>query len=219
MVYVHMQMREQGITAFAAVPTLLQSWLAAGLSTKRVPSLTWLLTGAEAMSPELLQRLREAFPRTPIYFGYGPTEASEKVSLQIYYPQQALEPTVLVGHAIPNVEIYILDGQLRPVPMGVAGELCCSGVNLAKGYHGRSDLTAEAFVDNPLAKGDTPWLRRMYRTGDLAQLAEDGRIQILGRLDRQVNPFHSGPPMSDSCLHHQEAHSMLQLCARQLSPV
>ena len=81
--FVAVQMREEGITAFAAVPTLLQTWLAAGLSAKTVPSLTWLLTGAEAMSPELLQRLRRAFPRTPIYFGYGPTEASEKVSLQV----------------------------------------------------------------------------------------------------------------------------------------
>ncbi|KAK9839969.1 hypothetical protein WJX74_001268 [Apatococcus lobatus] len=179
-------MQKLKITAFAAVPTLLQTWLAAGLSAKAVPSLTWLLTGAEAMSVELLQRLREAFRRTPIYFGYGPTEASEKVSLQIFNPRQPVEPTVLVGKAMPNVEIYILDSQLQPVPMGVAGELCCSGVNLAKGYHGRPDLTAEAFVDNPFVKEGNRWLQKMYRTGDLARLAEDGRIQILGRIDRQV---------------------------------
>ena len=186
-----MQMREQKISAFAAVPTLLQTWLAAGLSAKAVPSLTWLLTGAEAMSVELLQRLRKALPQTPIYFGYGPTEASEKVSLQIFHPKQQLEATVLVGKAIPNVEIYILDSQLQPVPMGVAGELCCSGVNLAKGYHGRPDLTDEAFVANPFAKEGHRWLQKMYRTGDLARLAEDGRIQILGRIDRQV-----GSPLS-----------------------
>ena len=183
-----MQMREQRVTAFAAVPTLLQTWLTAGLSDKAVPSLTWLLTGAEAMSVELLQRLREALPRTPIYFGYGPTEASEKVSLQIFNPKQLVESTVLVGKAIPNVEIYILDSHLRPVPLGVAGELFCSGVNLARGYHGRADLTAEVFVDNPFAKEGNQWLQKMYRTGDLARLAEDGRIQILGRIDRQVPP-------------------------------
>ncbi len=108
------------------------------------------------------------------------------ILLQVYHPKDALEQTVLVGKAISNVEIYILDSQLRPVPMGVAGELCCSGVNLAKGYWGRPEQTAEAFVDNPFAKGDNPWLQRMYRTGDLARLAEDGRIQILGRIDRQV---------------------------------
>ncbi|KAK9818715.1 hypothetical protein WJX74_001586 [Apatococcus lobatus] len=181
-----MQMREQVVSALAAVPTLLQTWLAAGLSAKVVPSLTWIMTGAEAMSHNLLQRLHAAFPETCIYFGYGPTEACEKASLQIYDPQQQPEPTILVGHAIPNVEIYILDSHLQPVPVGVTGELCCSGVNLAIEYHGRPQQTAEAFVKNPFAKDGNPWLQTMYKTADLARLAEDGRIQILGRIDRQI---------------------------------
>ena len=183
---VGVQMGEQAVSALAAVPTLLQTWLAAGLSAELVPSLSWIMTGAEAMSHDLLQRLHAAFPHTRIYFGYGPTEACEKVSLQVYDPQQQLEPTVLVGHAIPNVEIYILDSHLQPVPVGVAGELCCSGVNMATGYHGRPEQTAEVFVKNPFAKEGNPWLQTMYRTGDLARLTQDGRIQILGRIDRQV---------------------------------
>ncbi|WP_255588818.1 amino acid adenylation domain-containing protein [Nocardia sp. MH4] len=110
---------------------------------------------------------------------YGPTEAAVDVT---YWPCPAEATTVPIGSPVWNTQTYVLDPQLRPVPPGVVGELYLAGTQLARGYLGRPDLTADRFVANPFTPG-----ARMYRTGDLARWQLDRPIlEYLGRTDFQV---------------------------------
>uniref|UniRef100_UPI002915CDEB non-ribosomal peptide synthetase n=1 Tax=Bradyrhizobium sp. SZCCHNRI2049 TaxID=3057287 RepID=UPI002915CDEB len=108
---------------------------------------------------------------------YGPTETTIWSTAHQLSENEALS----IGQPIANTRIYIVDRQLRLVPIGLAGELCISGAGLARGYHNRPELTAERFVDNPFEPG-----QRLYRTGDAARWRPDGTIEYLGRKDGQV---------------------------------
>src|SRR5437870_7132421 len=90
---------------------------------------------------------------------------------------------VPIGHPIPNVQTYVLDKHLNPVPIGVPGELHIGGVGLARGYLNRPELTAEKFIAHPFS--DEPGAR-LYKTGDLARYMPGGNIEFLGRMDHQV---------------------------------
>jgi acyl carrier protein len=112
---------------------------------------------------------------------YGPTEAGVDVTWWACEGESE-RGVVPIGKAIANTEIYILDEGLRAVPVGVAGELYIGGVQLARGYVGRPEMTAERFVPHPFAEGGA----RLYRTGDLAKWNERAEVEYLGRLDSQV---------------------------------
>ncbi|HEX6862674.1 MAG TPA: amino acid adenylation domain-containing protein, partial [Thermoanaerobaculia bacterium] len=106
---------------------------------------------------------------------YGPTEASIYATVEI-------GGETSIGRPVAGMEAYLLDADLRPVPLGVAGELCLGGVGLARGYLRRPEKTAAKFIPNPFSgRGE-----RLYRTGDLARFRPDGRLEFLGRIDRQV---------------------------------
>jgi amino acid adenylation domain-containing protein len=109
---------------------------------------------------------------------YGPTEASVDVT---FWHCRGVGGLVPIGRPIGNTQIYLLDRRLSAVPLGVAGELYIGGVNLARGYGGRAELTAERFAPSPWGVGE-----RLYRTGDLARYGRDGAIEYLGRTDHQV---------------------------------
>ncbi len=134
-------------------------------------------SGGEALPPELAQRLA-ALNGRPVNL-YGPAETT------IWSTFDQLDPArgVTLGRPIDNTQIYLLDDNLQPVPLGVAGELWIAGDGLAHGYHQRARLTAQQFRPNPFS--DQPGAR-MYRTGDLARYREDGRLLYLGRRDFQV---------------------------------
>jgi non-ribosomal peptide synthase protein (TIGR01720 family) len=119
---------------------------------------------------------------------YGPTEASIDVTSYSYDPEDS-GVSVPIGRPISNTQMYILDQNQSPVPIGVSGEIYIGGVGLARGYLNRPDLTAEKFIPNPFAteknlkEGKS---LRLYRTGDLARYLPDGNIEFLGRIDDQV---------------------------------
>ncbi|WP_345303642.1 amino acid adenylation domain-containing protein, partial [Lysobacter hankyongensis] len=173
----------RGTTFLHAVPSLMDALLGhlGEDAAHHYPDMRALLVGGEAVSTELLRRMRAAFPEARVVEMYGPTEVS---IISTCYPvdDAALSHAhYCIGRPIANTRTYVLDASLQPLPPGVAGELYIAGPGVADGYVGRPDLTAERFVADPFARGE-----RMYRTGDLARWTFDGRLDFLGRADHQV---------------------------------
>jgi thioesterase domain-containing protein len=140
-----------------------------------------LLTGGEALSVPHVRRAQEALPDTTFYNGYGPTEGTTFTTV-CKIPRRLPElRSVPIGRPIDRTRVYILDTARQLVPPGIPGELHAGGDGIARGYRGRPDLTAERFSDDPFSSGG-----RLYRTGDRARFLPDGRIEFLGRFDRQV---------------------------------
>jgi acyl carrier protein len=130
---------------------------------------------------ELQRQFFASLPQVALHNLYGPTEASVDVTFWECRTESTLA-CVPIGLPIANIQIYLLDQDCNPVPVGVVGELFIAGTGLARGYIGRADLTAERFIANPFGAPGA----RMYRSGDLARYLPDGSIEYLGRNDFQV---------------------------------
>src|SRR5262249_20704193 len=130
----------------------------------RCSSLNRVMCSGEALSGPLARRLLERASQARLYNLYGPTEGSVEVTAWTCERGQVGE-TIPIGRPISNTQTYILDEQGRPAPIGVTGELCLGGIQVARGYVNRAELTAERFVPDPFAKEPGA---RIYRTGDLA---------------------------------------------------
>src|SRR6202011_2393171 len=113
---------------------------------------------------------------------YGSTETTVHVTYRPLSPADVAGGSV-VGIPIPDLQVYILDGRLEPVPIGVVGEMFVGGAGLARGYLNRPELTAERFVPNPFSAEAGA---RLYRSGDLARFLPGREIEYLGRIDHQV---------------------------------
>jgi len=143
-----------------------------------------LLIGGEALSVGHVRRGLEHLPAARIINGYGPTEGTTfTCSYEIPPELGEMVGSIPLGRPIANTRLYVLDTGLKPVPIGVTGELHLGGDGLARGYWERPEFTAEKFVPHPFA--EAPGLRA-YRTGDLARYLPDGNLEFLGRLDHQV---------------------------------
>ncbi|MBW0118650.1 non-ribosomal peptide synthetase, partial [Pseudonocardia abyssalis] len=140
--------------------------------------------GGEVLTPDLFRRFRRQLTTT-LYHGYGPAEATIGVS-HVIYRESADRIATSIGRPNPHTQLYVLDEDLAPTPVGTGGELYAAGFLLGRGYIGRSGLSAAAFVANPFDDGTEHAGSRMYRTGDLARWTQDGTLEFLGRADNQV---------------------------------
>jgi amino acid adenylation domain-containing protein len=140
-------------------------------------SLKKILLGGEAVPASLIHRLRGVFSGE-IYNMYGPTETTIWSTTDLIGDAAS---TVPIGRPIANTQVFLLDANLQPVPIGEAGELFIGGDGVARGYWNRPDLTAERFLSIPSLSTHS-----IYRTGDLARFLPDGNIEFLGRADYQI---------------------------------
>lgn len=142
-----------------------------------------LVIGGEALFAEQLKFFRRHAPNARLFNEYGPTETVVGCCV---YEAPALgdaQGPVPIGRPIANTQVYVLDQAMRPVPMGIPGELYIGGAGLARGYLHRPELTAERFVRNPFSRDADA---RLYRTSDLCRWRSDGNLEFLGRSDQQV---------------------------------
>ncbi|HXC44488.1 MAG TPA: amino acid adenylation domain-containing protein, partial [Candidatus Dormibacteraeota bacterium] len=178
--YLGQTIEQQKVTTLHFVPSMLQAFLESG-EVKRCGKLRRIICSGEALSAELAQKCVEQIP-AELHNLYGPTEAAIDVT---YWPcrREELAQGVAIGKPIANIQMYVLDAEYEPVPVGVEGEIYIAGAGLARGYWNRPDLTAERFIANPLsAEGGA----RMYQTGDRGRWRRDGNLEYLGRFDHQV---------------------------------
>ncbi len=171
---------EHEITILQLVPTLLEILLEER-DLVQCKSLRHVFCGGDALQTGPVRCLGERLV-THICNLYGPTEATIDATFHVSdgLIQRA---TVPIGRPIHNVQAYVLDARMQPVPIGVPGELHLGGVGLARGYLNHPDLTAERFIPNPFTNQTGA---RLYKTGDLARYLSDGNIEFLGRLDDQI---------------------------------
>jgi amino acid adenylation domain-containing protein len=171
-----------GITTVHFVPSMLQLFLE-HRDAGRCTELRRVVCSGEALPAVLVRRFHDRLPGVGLFNLYGPTEAAVDVTAWSCVPGEDGRLRVPLGRPIANTRLYVLDGGGEPVPVGVAGELHIGGVQVARGYQGRPDITAERFVPDPF--GARPGAR-MYRTGDLGRWLADGTLEYLGRNDFQV---------------------------------
>jgi amino acid adenylation domain-containing protein len=174
--------KEHPIDVLKITPSHLNALLAAPDSAAVLPR-RWLVAGGEALSWDLVERVRE-LGECRLLNHYGPTETTVGSCTLLVEdgPGPYALATVPIGRPLANTVCYVLDGQNRPVPEGVAGQLFVGGSGVARGYVGQPELTSERFVTDPFAGAGA----RMYATGDLARRLPDGTIEFLGRADDQV---------------------------------
>src|SRR5581483_8484518 len=141
-------------------------------------TLRCVLSGGEALTPDIRRRFFERIG-CELHNLYGPTEAAVSVTAWKCRADDR-RPLVPIGKPIANTQIYVVDARLRPVPIGAWGELLIGGVQVARGYHRRPELSAEKFVPNPFGHG------LVYRTGDRGRWSVDGVLEYGGRMDEQV---------------------------------
>jgi amino acid adenylation domain-containing protein len=171
-------MEREGVTVVDLVPSMLAALLEdPGFQECR--SLRRVTCGGEVLSPDLVEKF---FERADCELNniYGPTEATIGST---FHRCTGGEQVIPIGRPAPNTQIYLLDGHMNPVPIGVSGEIYIGGEGLARGYHNRPDLTFERFVRHPFSTRPDA---RLYRTGDIGRYRPDGVIEYLGRVDEQV---------------------------------
>jgi amino acid adenylation domain-containing protein len=161
--------RDQAITHAGLTPSLLNT-----LPELNLPQLETITVGGEICTLDLVKK----WGNNRAFFNlYGPTETT----IYATYEKCQIDQIPSLGHPIANVQVYVLDRHLQPLPIGVIGELYIGGIGVASGYLNRPELTKQSFLKNPFINGE-----RLYRTGDRVRWCIDGRLEFCGRMDEQV---------------------------------
>ncbi|BCN49113.1 hypothetical protein RE9416_24140 [Prescottella equi] len=183
--YLSQLIHDRGVTVAHFVPSMLAAFIV-GADPVQCRSLRTVFCSGEALPPSTAEAFAEFVgpAGAELHNLYGPTEAAVDVTYRQYTAADTV--SVPIGTPVWNTQVYVLDARLHPAPVGVPGELYLAGVQLARGYVGRPDLTAERFVANPFGAPGT----RLYRTGDLVRWRKTGHLDYsldyLGRTDFQV---------------------------------
>ncbi|WP_459209767.1 amino acid adenylation domain-containing protein [Aquimarina rhabdastrellae] len=167
------------ITAFFVTTVLFNNMVEAKLEGLKY--LRYLLFGGELVSVSHVKEFKKYFPEVNLHHVYGPTENTTFSTFYHIKNVRDSESTIPIGSPIGNSTCYILDENLKEVPVGVAGEILVGGDGLARGYFKRSDLTIEKFIKHPFKEAE-----RLYRTGDIGKWLPGGFIEFIGRSDNQV---------------------------------
>jgi acyl-coenzyme A synthetase/AMP-(fatty) acid ligase/acyl carrier protein len=144
-------------------------------------SVRCVIFGGEALMPEILEPWKKAYPACKLINMYGITETTVHVTYKEITADEIRTNKSIIGDPIPTLSCYVLDQDLKPVTVGVVGELCVGGAGVARGYHNRPELTADKFVANPFKANE-----KIYRSGDFARILPNGEIEYIGRKDEQV---------------------------------
>ncbi len=171
---------ENNIDVLQTTPTKMRSYLIDRNNLEYLSILKTIILGGEVCPNELVDEIQQ-YAKAKIYNIYGPAETTVWST-----NKEIVNTDITIGSPIANTQIYILDKNNKPLPIGVAGELCIAGAGVGKGYLNRPELTAEKFVPNPFATPENHHGKIMYHTGDLACWRADGEIDYLGRIDTQV---------------------------------
>ncbi|MGC4815369.1 amino acid adenylation domain-containing protein [Micromonospora sp. DT228] len=178
------KLAQYGVTIMEITPAYYREMMESGVD--RLTGLKLVNVSSDVVTVADAQRWAATGLPGRFLCSYGPTEATVTCMFNPVSGDLADErstATLHIGRAAAGTRVYVLDAELRPLPVGVPGELYLGGVRLARGYHDRPELTAERFVPDPFA---TEPGTRLYRTGDLVRLRPDGAVDFLGRLDTQV---------------------------------
>ena len=170
------------IDVIQTTPTKMRSYILDKNNTAYLNALKVIVLGGEALPTDLFLELKQ-YTDAEIFNIYGPAETT------VWSTNKKVDDIdITIGKPIANTQIYILDQNKKPLPIGVAGELCISGDGVGKGYLNRPEMTAEKFIPNPFydEKSNSTAGKTMYCTGDLARWRNDGEIEYLGRIDTQV---------------------------------
>ena len=167
------------ISVIKATPSHMRIMCSLNLN-REMKNVKHIIVGGEALYRDDVSEFINHFGKhMAVHNEYGPTETTVGCMDYVFNPNEE-EKTVPIGKPIANTQIYIVDKYMKPVPLGVTGELCIAGDNVGQGYLNRPELTKEKFVENPFGEG------KLYKTGDLAYWREDGNIVFVGRNDFQV---------------------------------
>ncbi len=173
--------RSQQVSVIHFVPSMLTAF-AETANIEKCNSLRNIFCSGEALPLTTVKRTYQKLSNVDIYNLYGPTEASVDVT-SWHCSKSSLDMGVAIGHPVANTKIYIVDEYLNQVPIGMKGELCIGGIQVAAGYLNREELTKERFVRDVFSKEPSA---KMYKTGDLARYRADGAIEYHGRTDNQI---------------------------------
>ncbi|MBW4685865.1 MAG: amino acid adenylation domain-containing protein [Komarekiella atlantica HA4396-MV6] len=188
-------LKSQKITVVELVPALFGGLLEYTSQlpkhARELPDLKWMMVVGEPVSVSWVNKWLQMYPEIKIVNAYGPTEAADDITqFVVSKPLPENQRAVPIGTPLANLNLYILDGEMQLLPIGVPGEICVSGIGVGDGYWKNQEKTNLSFVPNPLTdiSQNLPENRRdlIYKTGDLGRWLPDGNIEFLGRIDHQV---------------------------------
>ncbi|MBB5647627.1 non-ribosomal peptide synthetase/type I polyketide synthase [Pedobacter cryoconitis] len=182
------ELNRGGVTIFESVPSLMTTFLEEmpDHQDNSLKQLVWMIPTGEPLTISLVRKWYTYFPDIKLLNAYGPTEASDDITVhEVAYPEEN-QQLISIGKPIQNMKIYIVSKQLSLCPVGIEGEICVAGLGVGLGYYKDEEKTNKVFINNPFAEEKNSGYDILYKTGDIGYFTPTGDIICLGRIDHQV---------------------------------